>query len=144
MSRIWSRLLIPVLLFLLTLGCGNRAAEEMGGAVAADWEAASKLDGEDGLMPVAYAASRNDWGTAKTAAANPKFEQSVEDFAKAPIPKGWEDRADERDAAVADLRALIKAGKSGSIEELKTAYNKSIASVKLVRGPPEGQATEKK
>lgn len=132
-----SRIMIAFCLVWL-IGCGNKAVQEMGGGgVAPDWDAAGKFGGEDGFLPIAYAAEKAQWSNAKQIAADEKFEKAIKEFAESPIPKGWEDRADEKETMLNDMRALHKASKEGSFEALKDAYQKASVSFRAVRAPQE-------
>jgi len=132
-----SRIVITSLVACV-LGCGNKAVQEMGGGeVSPDWNAAGKFGGEDGFLPIAYAAEKGQWSNAKQIAANEKFEKAIQEFADSPIPKGWEDRTDEKETMLKDMRALHKASKEASLEALKEAYQKAAVSFRSVRAPQE-------
>ena len=120
------------------IGCGNKAVQEMGGGeISPDWDAAGKFGGEDGFLPIAYAAEKGQWSNAKQIAANEKFEKAIKEFADSPIPKGWEDRVDEKETMLQDMRTLHKASKEGSLEAMKDAYQKASVSFRSVRAPQE-------
>jgi hypothetical protein len=121
---------------VFAISCTNAAVEEMGsGGPPVPWDAADKFDGEDGFMPLAYAAEAGDWARARQVASGEKFEQALNEFAAAPAPADWADRADEKDAAVQDLKALIKVSREGSSNDMQLAYQKAVESLKQVRAP---------
>src|SRR5438132_9788283 len=83
--------LILLLILIATIGCTDRAVREMGGGgVAPDWDAAGKFAGEDGFLPVAYAAEKGNWASAKQIASSDQFDKAVKEFADSPVPKEWE------------------------------------------------------
>ena len=123
------------LVSLAALGCGESAAEKMGGgeAVPVDWPARDAVETEV-VMGAGYAIGYGDWRGTRAQLKKPTTKKAVDDFVAAPLPEAIADRTADKADADAKLKALMTAaGGKASNDELKTAYDAAAAAVAKLR-----------
>lgn len=129
------RVIMCSLAFAAVAGCSHSPEENLAGDQGATvtWEALDKLESE-GVMGVAYAVEKGDWGTARNELKKPEFEAIITEFEQAAVPATSPGGQAGKDAAVKQFQAAIKAAKDGASDaDLKTAWEAALAAKNKLR-----------
>jgi len=121
------------------VGCSDPASLHQHDAEYPTWPALEKLRGEELMMPIATSAEMGDWNEVRSLVVADGFKAAVEEFASAPAPGRWAERAAAKDKAAADLKALIEAAEQNkSPKELESLWDAHTQSMREVAAPVDG------
>jgi hypothetical protein len=122
-------------LLLLASGCGSNDAEKTMGGGEGMYYPEFETFNQEGLLGVAYPASKKNWAEVKRFAKSDAFSAAVSKFDAAPLPPENSDRKAAKDQLVAAAKALHeKAAANASNQDLEGAYKGVTDAMKALYG----------